>query len=83
MEPTRKNVPGTSLSSRMSRTLPVHSGSGPSSKVSTIVLSGTDCVRAVPPRKLSRGPPSRTLSGTLSALAPERTRWSLPTSARR
>lgn len=76
-------MPGTSYSWRIFSTWGVQVGFGPSSKVSAIVLSGTETVVAWPPWKVRIGPPSRTLSGTLPALAPVRTRWSPPTSARR
>lgn len=75
-------MPGTSLSSRMSRTFDVYWGFGPSSKVSTMVFFGTDSSWTFPLRDVQIGPDSRAESDTWSYAAPSRTRLSLNTSPR-
>ncbi len=59
-----KNVAGTSYFLRTSRISGVYSGFGPSSKVSTICLSGTETVVVVVPSVWMIGPPSSASLGT-------------------
>lgn len=68
--PVTKKTACASYSFSLSRTLGVHSGSGPSSKVSTSLWSGTfSALGVVVPRASMTGPPLRIRSGTWSVAA--------------
>ncbi len=78
MVPVTKKTPCAWYFFSSSSTRGVHTGSGPSSKVSTIRWSGIRSVSAgsVALRASMTGPPSRTCSGTRSVAAGGWIRWS-------
>ncbi len=81
IEPTTKNVPGTSCRSSTSSTRGVQVGSGPSSKVSAIVRSGSPVETTSSPVASTTEPPRRIEEGTVSSPANSRSGFaSLPIS---